>query len=364
MTEQERVELRGLRSDWDDARTEHLLTRVQTRVTRRTLALRAALAAAALVVVAGGAAITLRSGRGSPSAVASSNGARPGPPGTISLREGSEIRPTRRELQVRVLEESQARVRVELLGGAAHYAVVPNPARTFEVRSGSVSVRVVGTEFVLERRGESTWVEVVRGKVAVSWSGADAEVTLTTGENGLFPEAVTAPVASAASAPEAATPANEERESRRAYRAHLAQKDYKSAFALLAHDPTLVGDNVRELMLAADAARLSDHPAEAVPYLKRVMRDHAADQRAPLAAFTLGRTLSGLGRTREAMDTFARLRSAWPGNALAEDALLRQAEAAARLGEHGTAVRLAEQYDRDYPNGRRRAEVRRHAHLE
>jgi hypothetical protein len=43
---------------------------------------------------------------------------------------------------------------------------------------------------------------------------------------------------------------------------------------------------------------------------------------------------------------------------------VRQAEAAAKLGDRGAAARLAERYDREYPSGRRRAEVRRYAGLE
>ena len=111
-------------------------------------------------------------------------------------------------------------------------------------------------------------------------------------------------------------------------------------------------------------ARLSDHPAEAVPYLQRILHDHARDERAPMAAFTLGRTLSGLGRTREAMALFARVRNDWPRSPLVEDALVREAEAASALGELAAAARLAAQYDRAYPDGRRRADVRRYARLE
>jgi TolA-binding protein len=61
---------------------------------------------------------------------------------------------------------------------------------------------------------------------------------------------------------------------------------------------------------------------------------------------------------------FARVRADWRGNPLAEDALVREAEAAATLGDWDAARRLAGEYERDYPNGRRRAEVRRHARLE
>jgi TolA-binding protein len=64
------------------------------------------------------------------------------------------------------------------------------------------------------------------------------------------------------------------------------------------------------------------------------------------------------------MRAFGRVRHDWPGNSLAEDALVREAEAAATLGDGDAARRLAQEYERDYPNGRRLAEVRRHARLE
>ena len=90
---------------------------------------------------------------------------------------------------------------------------------------------------------------------------------------------------------------------------------------------------MQELLVAADVSRLSEHPAEAVPYLQRILREHPRDERAPMAAFTLGRTLSGLGRTQEAMSMFGRVHSDWPRSPLAEDALVRQAEAAAAIGD-------------------------------
>ena len=83
-----------------------------------------------------------------------------------------------------------------------------------------------------------------------------------------------------------------------------------------------------------------------------------------MAAFTLGRTLSGLGRTRDAMAMFARVHDSWPRSPLAEDALVREAEAAGALGDTAAAARLAARYDRAYPSGHRRAEIRRYARLE
>jgi TolA-binding protein len=61
---------------------------------------------------------------------------------------------------------------------------------------------------------------------------------------------------------------------------------------------------------------------------------------------------------------FGKVRARWPDSPLAEDALLRQAEAASRLGDLASARRFADQYEREYPGGRRRAEIRRYAHLD
>ena len=230
-----------------------------------------------------------------------------------------------------------------------------------------MTVRVVGTEFLVEPRGESTWVEVSRGKVEVSWGGdAGDHTAVAAGDSGLYPPAhAAAGGARAVAAPKPAdAPAPHGQPPKQAYRARVDGRDYRGAYAILAHNPALAGDTVHELLVAADVSRLSDHPAAAVPYLQRILREHPRDERAPMAAFTLGRTLSGLGRTREAMTTFGRVHSDWPRSPLAEDALVRQAEAAAAIGEDAAARGLAAQYDRDHPNGRRRAEVRRYAGLE
>lgn len=376
MSDEQRVELRGLKAAWHDARTEQLYARVETRLSRRRRAVRAALASAALVSLVAVVAVAFRWHQTGQAASAAS-GVRPGLslPSAIHLREGSEIKVDPRTSELEVVEESATRVQLRLVRGSARSSVVPNPARTFEVQAGAVTVRVVGTDFAVERRGENAWVEVFRGKVRVSWGSADEHVFLGSGESGLFPRANAASstetavvVGSAettvAEAEAPPTAVEQAREATQVYRKHVARRDYRGAYALLAQHPTLAGDTVKDLLVAADVARLSEHPAAAVPYLQRIVREHPRDERAPMAAFTLGRTLSGLGRTREAMDMFGRVRSAWPSSALGEDALLRQAEAAAKLGDFATAARLSQVYDRDYPQGRRRAEIRRSARLE
>jgi transmembrane sensor len=106
-------------------------------------------------------------------------------------------------------------------------------------------------------------------------------------------------------------------------------------------------------MLAADAARLSNHPEEALPYLRRVTRDYPRDSRAALSAFTQGRILlSQLGRPAQAAEAFAQSRRLAPSGALAEPALAREIEALNRAGQSDRAAVLASEYARRYPNGK------------
>jgi len=362
MSEKERL-LPRLSLDWDEGRTERLLASVHGRIDRRKRAFRAAVATATLASVMCVVVIALRWNSAPMSAALNNVPGQLASRSSIHLGDGSEIEVDTSTSEIRVIEESASRVRVDVVRGTSRYAVVPSPARTFEVRSGSVTVTVVGTEFIVEQRGEKTWVEVLRGKVRVSWS--DDQAFLVTGESGIFPResAPSAAEDGLAGQGEIDAPTARGPHATQVYRSRVARRDYRGAYAVLSRNPALAGDTVEELLVAADVARLSNHPSEAIPYLQRIIREHPRDERAPLAAFTLGRTLGGLGRTEEAMNMFGRVQSAWPKSPLAEDALLRQAEAASQLGDLGAARRIAEQYDREYPNGRRRSEVRRYARL-
>jgi transmembrane sensor len=134
---------------------------------------------------------------------------------------------------------------------------------------------------------------------------------------------------------------------------------------MTAEGPAAVRDEPGDLLFAADVARLSGNPQLAVPRLERVVRAHAGDSRAPLAAFTLGRTLlDGLGRPREAADAFARARRLSPSGALAQDALAREVESWSRAGEASLAHQRALDYLKLYPGGRREKAVRYHGGLE
>jgi transmembrane sensor len=116
-----------------------------------------------------------------------------------------------------------------------------------------------------------------------------------------------------------------------------------------------------ELLLAADTARLSGHPADAVPYLEQAVRQHTGDQRLSLASFTLGRVLlDELGRPAEAARAFNDARS----GEMAEDALAREVEAWSRGGDTTRARDLALEYEKLYPNGRRLRSVAKFGGLE
>lgn len=130
--------------------------------------------------------------------------------------------------------------------------------------------------------------------------------------------------------------------------------------------PTPLGAG--DLLLLADVARLSHHPADAVSPLNRLLSSHATDPRAPLAAFTLGRVLlDDLGRPREAADAFRRVQTLelqGPDGPLAQDALAREVEAWSRAGEPQRAKERAQEYVRHYPTGRRLRSVRHYGELD
>ncbi len=118
--------------------------------------------------------------------------------------------------------------------------------------------------------------------------------------------------------------------------------------------------SVEDLLVAADVARLSDRPREAVRNLRRALALHPDRPREAVASFTLGKVLlEELGDPDSAAEAFARARSAEPRGPLAEDALAREVEGWSRAGAGSLARLRAEEYLRLYPAGRRATEVRR-----
>lgn len=172
--------------------------------------------------------------------------------------------------------------------------------------------------------------------------------------------------ASRATPPAGATPGGTSSTARQSWRALAQDGDYSGAYELMQSNwSSAVRDEPGDLLLAADVARLGGHPDRAIGPLQKVVEKHAGDSRAPLAAFTLGRTLlDQLGRPREAASAFATARRLEPRGAMAQDALAREVESWSRAGEASLARERAAQYVSLYPKGRRLGAVRRLGGLE
>jgi transmembrane sensor len=354
---------------WDPQRTERTLRALQ-RKRQQTRRRQRALAAVGVACACGALAIALARKPANPTTPTSHPSLQPmaaAPaqlPLHMQLADGSDVSLHDAAAQVIVDEVSPSRVALALMIGQARFDVLHREERVFRVRSGDVTVEVLGTSFELEREASRTRVSVLRGRVAVFWPKGRAE--LAAGEAGWFPRADPA-----SPAPLDVTSHNPKRTARKAragaalgstsaWREPAEQGDFEHAYELLAHAPEPVADNVEELLLAADTARLSGHAAAALPFLKRVVAEHAADSRAPLAAFTLGGVLmQQLGQPREAESAYARARELSLNSSLAEDALARQVEAAQRAGDSSRARALASEYVARYPNGRRIHAVQR-----
>lgn len=291
------------------------------------------------------------------------------------------------ELSPVAVEGVQPELSLELESGAARFEVVHNPARVFRVRSGRVLTEVLGTVFSIERRAEHSYISVERGRVRVSWPTGQTE--LGEGQSGTFPpepdpEAARPLPARAAVLPtlRGAQPGEPRRPFVRTEPllgmpravapqagsnwAALAQEgNFDSAYIALRHYGMDAVGTPAGLLLAADVARLSGHPAEAVAPLRQLLNKHPQDPRAPLAAFTLGRgLLDELGRPREAAEAFRTAQDLAPDGPLAGDALAREVEAWSRAGEAVRANERALLYLKQYPEGDRRRSVQRYGGVE
>jgi transmembrane sensor len=289
-------------------------------------------------------------------------------PSSVHYADGSVAELTLPGSVVHLDRQTPDFVSSTVLSGRARFDVVHNHERTFEVHAGDVAIAVLGTAFVVERSGAGAHVSVERGRVRVSWPGGEA--LLGVGEAGEFPpkiaaepEASAAPVAAlgvenldnASDTPSAEAPSAEPHVWR-----DLAQRgEYAKAFAALRRTPNDVREEPADLLLAADVARLSSHPAQAVAPLRRVCERYSKDPHAPLAAFTLGRVLlDNLGRASEAASAFELAARLWPSGPLASDAEAREAEALKKSGQMPAARAVAEKYLAQHPSGRHAASLR------
>ncbi len=210
-----------------------------------------------------------------------------------------------------------------------------------EVHGGDISVEAAQAVFECSRSEHAMRVEVFRGSVTVRVAGQQHRVAA-----GAHDEFHDAPVP---------TPPGPPRPPAATWRELARSGDFDRAYAAFDR----VSASTEDLLMSADVMRLSHHPAEAIEPLQRVVREHADDPRASLAAFTLGRVLlDELGRPRDAADAFADAIRLAPDGPLVEDALAREVEALSRAGEPSAARKLADDYVRRFPDGRKTHSVR------
>lgn len=292
-------------------------------------------------------------------------------PQTQLLDDGSRIQ-RRHPSDVRVVRQTPELTQVQLARGSARFEVVRNPARRFVVEVENVQVEVVGTVFEVTRGGLDVEVRVHEGVVSVR--AREQLATLTAGQAQRFAlgQAVATGVGGAATSPQPASLQEPEPgephgtppavasagEQGTDWRGLARAGKFTQAYVAMRASATPPRSSVEEMLLRADVARLSGHPAEAVAPLSELLSRHPADSRAPSASFTLGRVYEQLGRWADAARAFGKTRSLEPSGPLAEDALARQALALWAAGGKAQAEALGRQYLGRYPRGVRAQEIR------
>jgi len=284
-------------------------------------------------------------------------------PGTETrFRDGSTATALTEGAVLELRTTSDTEMIVVAKSGNFRFDVAPNPARRFVVETGKVTVRVLGTRFIVAQQDQRVQVRVERGHVEVAWPEGHTE--LRAEESGWFPPLPQTLEPAPASEPSPSAERGSRASNERSQFIELTHKgDYQAAYAILDRAPQLFGNSAEDLMLAADAARLTNHPQQAVVYLQRIAKEHSGDSRAPLAAFTLGRIyMSQLKQPALAAQAFSLVRQLAPSGALVEDAMARQAEALEQAGQHEAAQKLVEDYLRQFPSGRRGERLRELVH--
>jgi len=261
------------------------------------------------------------------------------------------------------LESSASLFIAVLERGGARFEVRPGGPRRWQIECGLASVEVVGTGFSCERSPGRLRVAVQHGVVLVRGERVPDRVRrLAAGESLDLLEAIAPPSPAANEPPrseEQPGPATAPRSVSapvRSWRELAREGHHREAFAILGarglqKETRHVG--VTDLLVLADVARLSGHPADAVAPLERILNDFSADPQAPLAAFAVGRLeLDALGRPVRAAAALNRALALGLPQSLREDVRARLVEAYLRMGNRAAARAAADVYEREFPAGR------------
>jgi transmembrane sensor len=259
---------------------------------------------------------------------------------TVRLADGSTATALDPTTEISVAEDKDNLAELLLTRGRGRFDVKPRPSRTFVVHAGNVTITVLGTLFTVERVADRVGVAVERGNVRVDWGVGSA--ILEESGSGWYPPLVISGL--------------DEHTTPQRTKARSTSGEQRVDASVSGATKT---ESAADLLLAADKARASGQAEKGGELLRRLLREHRDDARAPLAAFTLGRMLlMELARPREAAAAFAEARRLAPRGPFAEDALAREIEALSRAGLPGLARTSAEEYLRLYPDSRRAASVK------
>jgi transmembrane sensor len=277
-----------------------------------------------------------------------------------SLSDGSELRfepGTRWE----PLVVSPVQLVSSLRRGWMTFDVKPNGTRRWIIEAGPVTVEVIGTRFSIQRDVRKVRVHVERGAVLVRGelvpdkvqrlgAGQSLEVSLKADPEPKPSGSAEAPSRQAPEAP--------------GWLAHAEQGKFKDAYVELGgaglRQEAQRTDSLERLLMLADVARLSGHPAEAVAPLERIVQHHAGRPEAALAAVTLGRLLlDQLRNPGEAARVLERALALGVPLGLREDVYARLVEAHVRARHRAAGEAVLRRYEREFSNGRRRDEMSR-----
>lgn len=139
--------------------------------------------------------------------------------------------------------------------------------------------------------------------------------------------------------------------------------EYETALFILGQnggfEKALSEADAEQLMLLSDVAWATGQRQRSISALRRVVQEFSAEPAAPLAAWSLAKQLEKVGDKQGALKAFADYRALSPEGDFAEDALVRQMKDAAERGDQARLKELASQYDVQFTDGRRAADVAR-----
>jgi TolA-binding protein len=275
----------------------------------------------------------------------------------VRLGDGSSLE-LAAQTRLRVLRDQPSAVAVEVGDGRVSFDVKHVNGRSFDVRAGLVTVRVVGTRFdvakTTRREGMEIEVSVKRGIVEVQRADRDGDVRrLTAGETwsvwlGAQPAARSvATVVNSAPAEPAPAPINTVPRV-----APATTKTGAAAPRIVVRDNRVTIEGVRALFLRANVARRAGRMQDAANAYAELLKRFPRDSRAGVSAFELGRIrMDALADSKGAAAAFAEAVRFGRRAEFREDALARLAIANEAIGEHEACRKAKARYLADYPAG-------------